>query len=763
MAEQSFPFENIDTTESQFSQWASNFQDTGVQGSPTGTELKVTAEGSTLTVDVALGQAFLRGHYYINTESLPLTVTSAGLNTRIDYVVVELDPEANTIIAKILEGTAVESDPVAPTLTQSATGVYQLPIAKITIPNSTLAITNEMITDVRTFMSNRVGIWTTATRPTDPINFQTLGYNTTEEYHEYWDGTVWVAFVPPADSPNFVVDMNDSTNNTVTFEASRPAGPYSVSLSVPDSSFDIYLLNSEGATVGYSNSTAIIASEPFFGVCILGVETNQIVTFIFTGSVADTTSVGTATGAGAYLTNISPTDLPTIDDTATVTGGNFAADVEIYFESGATSLSAKSIVRNSATELIVTRPDDLVAELDPWSVRAINPTVPQPSGSSVNVLADVVDAGSLPVWVTGSNLPSGLISTSYSTTLEATDAEGSVTYEVTSGVLPTGLSLNSSTGVLSGTPSSGGYITFTVTATDEGNNTSDREFNLGIAVAAGGTTTFISGYEVHDFTSSGALVPAVSLSDVEYLVVAGGGGGAGSEASGYADNGGGGGGGGGVLTSIAGDTGAAAKVSLSATSYAVTIGAGGSGGDESSAATNGSNSSFAGFATAIGGGRGGARSFAPGDGGCGGGAGDIEAGGIGSQGGNGGTIVESGSYTYCSGGAGGGGASGSNGSNGEVGSYPGDNDATAGAGGEGFTSNAFGEWLGSGANGGNSRFEAYPRQYSPSGAGDGLGGYVLATSGDANRGGGGGGGNRIGYSEYAGAGGSGRVIIRIPA
>ena len=196
MAQQSFPFENIDTTESQFSKWARNFQDTGVQGSPTGTELKVTAGGSTLNIDVAAGQAFVRGHYYINTSTLILPVTSAGTNTRIDIVVVELDPTANTIVTKIVEGTAVSSSPVAPTLTQTDDGVYQLPIARITIPNSSLVIDNSMITDLRTFMSNRIGIWTTSTRPANPIENQTIGFNTTTGQHEYWNGTAWVLFTP---------------------------------------------------------------------------------------------------------------------------------------------------------------------------------------------------------------------------------------------------------------------------------------------------------------------------------------------------------------------------------------------------------------------------------------------------------------------------------------------------------------------------------------------------------------------------------------
>jgi len=197
MAEQSFPFENIDTTESQFSEWATNFQETGVQGSPTGTELGITVTGSDLNLTVASGQAFIRGHYYINTSDLVIAVPTAGVNTRIDIVVVELDPEANTIVTKIVSGEAVSADPVAPTLTQSATGVYQLPISTLTIPTSTVAITAGMLVDTRTFMGNRIGIWTTATRPANPTAYQTLGYNTTIEAHESWNGTAWVGFFDP--------------------------------------------------------------------------------------------------------------------------------------------------------------------------------------------------------------------------------------------------------------------------------------------------------------------------------------------------------------------------------------------------------------------------------------------------------------------------------------------------------------------------------------------------------------------------------------
>jgi len=210
MAEQSFPFENIDTTEAQFSEWATNFQETGLQGSPDGTELTITVTGSDLNLTVAAGQAFIRGHYYINTSDLVIAVPTAGVNTRIDIVVVELDPETNTIVTKLVQGEAVSADPVAPTLTQSATGIYQLPIATLTIPTSTVVITAGMLVDTRTFMGNRVGIWTTATRPTDPTDYQTIGYNTTIESHESWNGTAWVGFFDPISTEGDLV-VGDAT------------------------------------------------------------------------------------------------------------------------------------------------------------------------------------------------------------------------------------------------------------------------------------------------------------------------------------------------------------------------------------------------------------------------------------------------------------------------------------------------------------------------------------------------------------------------
>ena len=61
---------------------------------------------------------------------------------------------------------------------------------------------------------------------------------------------------------------------------------------------------------------------------------------------------------------------------------------------------------------------------------------------------------------------SGTTGTPYSQTLATTQSQGVVTWSIISGSLPAGLSLNSSTGTISGNPTSAGAASFTVKASD---------------------------------------------------------------------------------------------------------------------------------------------------------------------------------------------------------------------------------------------------------------------------------------------------------
>jgi len=191
-------------------------------------------------------------------------------------------------------------------------------------------------------------------------------------------------------SNNFVIDMNDTTNNTAEVESIKQAGPYAISLSSGDATFDVYFIDSEGNRVGYSNGTSITATGLFNTVVILGVSTSEIVSFNYQGEIINTDGEGDETAAGAYLESVTPARLVSIDDTATVTGGNFSGDTQIFFESGATSLPAKNITVVSQNELLITRPDGLVTEEFPYTLRAVNTGVPEPTGSNANLLVDAI-------------------------------------------------------------------------------------------------------------------------------------------------------------------------------------------------------------------------------------------------------------------------------------------------------------------------------------------------------------------------------------
>jgi len=158
--------------------------------------------------------------------------------------------------------------------------------------------------------------------------------------------------------------------------------------------------------------------------------------------------------------------------------------------------------------------------------------------------------------------------------------------------------------------------------------------------------------------ASGSVTPTASVT-VEYLVVAGGGGGGG--------HGGGGGGAGGMLEGT--------QTLIPGTSYAVTVGNGGSAGNISTKTRggNGQNSLLGSFATAIGGGGGGCRdgTVAGLSGGSGGGGGsDNGSGGVGTavQGNNG---ANAGSQRGGGGGGAGGAASGRTGGAGKSSSITG--------------------------------------------------------------------------------------------
>jgi hypothetical protein len=543
-----------------------------------------------------------------------------------------------------------------------------------------------------------------------------------------WTGDSWDKVMAATTGGNgFSLIVGSSGNTTYAFEAPQPAGAYSFTSELGDTTFDIYLVTADNQNAGYANAnTALEATADFTRAVIYGATNNDIINFDYKPAASPATSGDVADGAAPFLTSATPAVLASIDATTTVTGGNFATDVEIAFTGqDAVARAAKDIVRSSSTSLIVTRPDDFPVSQEPYTMTATNAGIVNPS-TNVNKLVNYFDAGSGIVWVTTSPLPGSTVDGNYDVTLLATDADGtSVGYALISGSLPAGLSLDGLTGQISGVATTVGTSTFTVRATDAGGNFADREFSITVALAI----------------------------TVDYLVLAGGAGGG---------TVGGGGGAGGYRTSAGtsgGNTSALAPFTLaSGTNYTVTVGAGGAGysGGSGGPGGAGSNSVFH-TVTATGGGGGAGLDVIGGTGGSGGGTRNMS--GAGTVGGS--TAGSSGAGTTGQGFAGGtnfggGGGAGQAGSIGPAGGSPG------GKGGDGISSSITGTATFRAGGGGGGTVNG---TNGAGGAGGGAGGGgPTGASAAANTGGGGGGSTFASNQAFpSGSGGSGVVIIRYPS
>ena len=309
--------------------------------------------------------------------------------------------------------------------------------------------------------------------------------------------------------------------------------------------------------------------------------------------------------------------------------------------------------------------------------------------------------------------------------------------------------------------------------------------DIKFVTATGGTITTCGDFKIHKFTGPGTFTVscagnAAGSNSVDYLVVAGGG----SGGVGSSDLGGSGGGAGGYReshsTPVSGSYTASplatpTALTVTATAFPITIGAGGtsSSGNSYPGVNSGSNSVFSSI-TSAGGGHGsnfymdqppgritGAAGGSGGGGGYGGSAGAGNTPPVSPPQGNNG-----GSWQYLAkvGGGGGAGAVGGNGS-------PGCGGGSSGAGGTGVYSEIVGTSTGY-AGGGGGAGGGYPYYNVSAGNGGaggggagGAGGSNAGTAGTANTGSGGGGrGSTASYSNPANlsgaTGGSGIVIIR---
>ncbi|HQR21874.1 MAG TPA: putative Ig domain-containing protein [Burkholderiaceae bacterium] len=156
--------------------------------------------------------------------------------------------------------------------------------------------------------------------------------------------------------------------------------------------------------------------------------------------------------------------------TATATGGNGS-----YTYSVSAGALPAGLALNAATGAITGTPT--TAGTSSFTISAVD-------GTGVTASRAYSLAISPALALNPPTLPNPMVGAPYSQTLNASGGSGTYSYSVTNGSLPAGLTLNASTGMITGTPTTAGPGTFTVTVTDGAGSSASRAYNVDVAPSA---------------------------------------------------------------------------------------------------------------------------------------------------------------------------------------------------------------------------------------------------------------------------------------
>ena len=173
---------------------------------------------------------------------------------------------------------------------------------------------------------------------------------------------------------------------------------------------------------------------------------------------AGTPPVSAITISGAASVTIDPTNSASF--TATVTGGPATAGVS-WSLAGCTASSCGTLSNSTSTGVTYTAPATVAT--------AFGVTLTATSTAQSTVTQTVaLNVPINPAITTPAALPGATFGVAYGTGLAATGGITPYTWSITQGALPAGLAISSTTGVISGTSTSAGTASFTVTVTDSG-------------------------------------------------------------------------------------------------------------------------------------------------------------------------------------------------------------------------------------------------------------------------------------------------------
>ncbi|MFE9924258.1 tail fiber domain-containing protein [Streptomyces sp. NPDC005774] len=196
MSISSYPFDGQPVSEGQYSRLFGELAShSGIADSESGPDFRVYGDSSGMQVKVNPGFAIVRGHAVQSTAVETIPIAAAGSATRYDRIVLRLDPTANSITIAVVQGA---SGGGVPALTQTSTGIYEFPLATVTVSVGSATISSGNVSPERVYLGNTVGGWATSTRPANP-RIGRLGLNTSTNQWEFWDGARWRDLAPTID------------------------------------------------------------------------------------------------------------------------------------------------------------------------------------------------------------------------------------------------------------------------------------------------------------------------------------------------------------------------------------------------------------------------------------------------------------------------------------------------------------------------------------------------------------------------------------
>ncbi|NBF09677.1 putative Ig domain-containing protein [Pseudomonas sp. Fl4BN1] len=289
----------------------------------------------------------------------------------------------------------------------------------------------------------------------------------------------------------------DSFTYTAT-NASGTSSPATVSITVTAPSISVTPGSLSGGTLGNAYSATISASggtAPYSYAVSAGALPTGL-TLSPTGSLSGTpTAIGSFaftlratdannfTGTQAY--NLTISGVPPIASavSTTVAANSGANPITLNLSGGAaTSVAVASAASHgsataSGTSISYT-PTAGFSGSDSFTYTATNI-----SGTSGPATVSItVSAPSLAV--TPASLGAGTAGSAYSATLSVSGGTAPYSYSISSGSLPAGLSLNTTSGLISGTPTTSGTSNLTITATDTNGATGTKAYSITIAAVA---------------------------------------------------------------------------------------------------------------------------------------------------------------------------------------------------------------------------------------------------------------------------------------